>query len=175
MGIKRWVSYLPLAQLPVWLLAIETIRKMCGLQEGLLGIVSRGIFPNEIDASSLTTVGLESAFATEGALWFPNLLLEDPEMYLPFMLSASILLNLSNATGPNAKPWQRRLTNSMRIVALAMGPLMLHVPSAMLVYWISSSLLAYIQARLLDWAMPVKSPVVPCRPRTRKTVGATTG
>jgi inner membrane protein COX18 len=35
----------------------------------------------------------------------------------------------------------------------------------MLIYWISSSMLAYMQAAVLDRVMPIKPPVVPCKPR----------
>ena len=108
-------------------------------------------------------ISIEPSFATEGALWFPNLLVADPQMILPFMLSGVILLNLTKSTGTGV--WQKRLMRSLGVVGLAMGPLTLHFPSALLIYWISSTMLAYVQTAVLDKMMPIKQPVVPCKPR----------
>ncbi|RDW91619.1 hypothetical protein BP5796_02784 [Coleophoma crateriformis] len=167
----RWRNFLGLVQLPFWLVMIETIRKMCGAHVGLLGMMAARISGGVEDAAAtaaaaITSLPKEASLATEGALWFPDLLVPDPHLVLPFMLSGAILLNLSNAL-PSKNPavWQKRLVRSLRIVALAIGPLTLQVPSAMLVYWISSSTLAYTQARLLDAFMPLKKLVEPCKPK----------
>lgn len=165
-------------QLPIWLTAIETIRKMCGTRTGLLGIIAASLSSGTDttgleDGASIIGVQTEASFATEGALWFQDLLLPDPQMILPFMLSGAILLNLTNAApaGKKLSTFQRRLTNSLKIVGLAIGPLTLQVPSAMLVYWISSSMLAYTQALVLDRLMPVKPPVVAPKPREPPGLG----
>lgn len=156
---------LPLVQLPVWLTAIEAVRAMCGAKSGLLGMVFRS--DNDLDAIS-GGIMKEISLATEGALWFPDLLVPDPQLILPFMLSGAVLLNLSNTRGgANQAVWQKRMHRSMMAVAVALGPLTLQVPSAMLVYWISSSLLAYIQAMVLERAMPMPTPVKPCDPKKR--------
>ncbi|MCJ1440093.1 MAG: hypothetical protein MMC23_000575, partial [Stictis urceolatum] len=42
-GLKLWPAYHGLFQLPVWLLCIETIRKMCGMPEGLLGLITKSL------------------------------------------------------------------------------------------------------------------------------------
>lgn len=167
-GCPVWKTMLPLVQLPVWLTAIEAVRAMCGAQSGLLGMVLRS--DNDADAISAGIVK-EASFATEGALWFPDLLVPDPQLILPFMLSGAVLLNLSSVkSGPNQALWQKRVKRSMKVVALALGPLTLQLPSAMLIYWISSSLLALIQAKVLDWAMPLPTPVKPCDPKKRWAV-----
>jgi len=136
---------------------------MCGKESGLLGMMAAR-FGGDDSASAVVEKGIpiEQSFATEGALWFPDLLAADPQMVLPFMLSGAILLNLSNAEGNTI--WQKRLKRSLGIVGLALGPLTLQLPSAMLIYWISSSMLAYIQAAVLDRVMPIKA-VQPCKPR----------
>ena len=175
-GCGRWKMFLPIIQVPIWLTAIETIRKMCGTSTGLLGMIA-ATFTSGKDAAGLedsaiiTGVETELSFATEGALWFQDLLLPDPQMILPFMLSGTILLNLTHAAprGMKMSTFQRRLSNSLKIVGLVIGPLILHVPSAMLVYWISSSMLAYTQALVLDRVMPVKPPNV--APKTRNQSG----
>ncbi|PQE07437.1 hypothetical protein CJF30_00007167 [Rutstroemia sp. NJR-2017a BBW] len=171
-----WKHYLGFVQLPVWLVVVETIRSMCGARDGLLRWIA-----SLFTASAAKGVGVEAAaesgqtmgsllfdpsFATEGALWFPNLLVPDPMLALPFILSGSILLNLSGVPSRSQSKWNRRLTNSLKVLALAIVPLTLQMPSAMLVYWTSSSLLAYGQAKFLDVMMPVKKPVVPCKPPT---------
>lgn len=166
-GCSMWKTMLPLAQLPVWLTAIEAVRAMCGARAGLLGMMMRT--ENNVDAIT-AGIAQEVSFATGGALWFPDLLVPDPQLVLPFMLSGVILLNLTNAsarTGQEQTVWQRRIQRSLGVFALAIGPLTLQVPSAMLVYWISSSLLAYLQAAVLDKVMPIPAPVKPCDPRKR--------
>jgi inner membrane protein COX18 len=167
LGCSLWKGYLPpMIQIPVWLTAVEALRRMCGKEEGLVGMAA-WLFRSDdaTNASAMIEGGIpiEPSFATEGALWFPNLLAADPQMILPFMLSGVILLNLTKSTGTSV--WQKRLVRSMGVVGLAMGPLTLQFPSALLIYWISSTMLAYIQAVVLDRMMPIKPPVVPCKPR----------
>ncbi|PQE26704.1 hypothetical protein CJF31_00003385 [Rutstroemia sp. NJR-2017a BVV2] len=168
-----WKHYLGFVQLPVWLVVVETIRSMCGARDGLLRWIAslftasaaKGVGVEAAAESSQTMGSLlfDPSFATEGALWFPNLLVPDPMLALPFILSGSILLNLSGVPSRSQSKWSRRLTNSLKVLALAIVPLTLQMPSAMLVYWTSSSLLAYGQAKLLDVMMPVKKPVEPCK------------
>jgi inner membrane protein COX18 len=167
-----WKNVLPpLVQIPVWLTAIEALRQMCGKEAGLIGMAA-GLFREDESAPASTIVQtalpFEPSFATEGALWFPNLLVADPQMILPFMLSGAILLNLSKSTGTAV--WQKRMMRSLGIVGLAIGPLTLQVPSAMLIYWICSTLSAYVQAAVLERLMPVKPPVVPCKSRKPKGI-----
>ncbi|KAM3072561.1 hypothetical protein ACMFMG_009354 [Clarireedia jacksonii] len=169
----QWKHFLGFVQLPVWLVAVETIRSMCGVHEGLLGWIASlftfsaingvGVEAAAESSQNMGSLLFEPSFATGGALWFPNLLVPDPMLLLPFMLSGSILLNLSGTGSQSQIAWRRRLANSMKVVALAIIPLTLQMPSAMLVYWTSSSLLAYGQSKLLDVVMPIKPPVVPCK------------
>ena len=167
------MNFLGLTQVPVFLVAMETVRKMCGANQGILGMVLGSGSPTseegarEAVANAGTGIGVEESFATEGALWFPNLLLPDPHLVLPFILSASILLNLFGHKTPKVAlgVWRTRLIRGMGIAAIAMGPIMINVPSAMVLYWISSSLMAFGQAVVLEWLMPISNPVVPCVPK----------
>ena len=171
---------LPFAQLPVFLIVIETIRKMAGREEGLAGMfwarMSNLFSSSESDALSpladevVKTVQIEPSLATEGALWFPDLLVHDPQLILPFVLSSAILLNifgrLPSAAGTLAESkWQKRFKRILGTLALAIGPLTMHVPSAMLVYWISSSVLAYLQAVALELWRPLQKPEGPLKPK----------
>lgn len=170
-GCGLWKNYLGLAQLPIFLATMEALRAMSGASQGWWGMLSGS--GTEGTEAVLTADGLvgaasipvESLFATEGALWFPNLLLPDPQLVLPFMLSGVILLNLFGHRHAVMGQWQKRFMRSMGLVALAMGPIMINVPSALVWYWVSSSTLAYGQAFLLERLMPIKKPVTPCKPK----------
>jgi mitochondrial inner membrane protein COX18 len=172
-GCGLWKNYLGLAQVPVFLVTMEALRAMAGAQQGWWGMItgSRNVGADTdalLTADGFTGTALipvESSFATEGALWFPNLLLADPQLLLPFMLSGAILLNLFGHKPVALGPWQTRFRRSMGIVALAIGPIMIPVPSALVLYWVSSSMLAYGQSLLLERLMPIKKPVRPCKPK----------
>ncbi|KAH0543615.1 hypothetical protein FGG08_002053 [Glutinoglossum americanum] len=184
---ERWKLFLPLAQLPVWLVVVETIRRMCGTHKGLLGLIfstreeipssnipnleaptgvlttqtqNLGDFLGSIEAGNLKElVTIEPSFAQEGALWFQDLLVPDPLLILPFVLSGSLFMNLYLGTRDvrtkKLSVYQRRWMNTLKIFALAIGPMTLQVPSAILVYWISSSFFALGQNVLLDKFLPL--------------------
>lgn len=160
-----WKNNLSFLQFPVWLTAVEAVRKMCGKEVGLLGLMFGTAGETKEIQEAMRANGMELSLANEGALWFPDLLVPDPMLVLPFMLSGMMFLNLANTSAKNPSVAQRRLMNTLKIVALAIGPLTLHIPSAMLVYWISSSSFALGQALILERLMPVKPPVTPCKPR----------
>lgn len=184
-GCQLWKTLLPIAQFPIWLLLIETIRRMCGTHEGLLGLAT-GLFRGTnvdtgreatLKALTVSSVPVEESFATEGALWFQNLLVPDPTLTLPFVLSGMMFANVhfssrsSSLPGGERSTFERRMTRILKLVALAVGPLMLQVPSAMLLYWISSSALAMGQRVILDKLMPYTPPVKPCKPK-QSMIGA---
>jgi len=171
-----WKNFLGLAQLPVFLATMEAIRGMAGSHQGWWGMITSSEFIKvgvERTDAVLTADGLvktplipvESTFATEGALWFPDLLVPDPQLILPFLLSGAILLNIFGHRPAQMGVWQTRFTRSMGIVALAVGPIMMHVPSALVLYWVSSSMLAYGQSLLLERLVPIQKRVTPCQPK----------
>ena len=179
MGIKRLPRLVPLLQLPIWLLCIETIRRMCGTHEGLLGLITKSFETTETndaiaDASfsKQVSVPIEPSMASEGALWFPDLLVPDPWLLLPVMLSVSLLANISHAdyqqglrSGGKRSKFGTRLSRTLKLVALAAFPLTLHMPSAMLLYWISSSVTAFLQGLFVNYLLPLPPRVIPCKPR----------
>jgi inner membrane protein COX18 len=117
----------------------------------------------------------DPSMATEGILWFQDLSAADPYLILPFALSASMFLALtptSTLLRPFTKPdptakvtqpskWQRRLRNSLKVIALAAGPLTLQMPSGILLYWISSSVLGVGTSVVLEKVLPAPKGVVP--------------
>ena len=176
-GAQRWKLFLPFLQLPVFLMVMDSIRRLCGGSSGLIPWTMDVVTwlwsgkqgePLEQTAQILSPV--EQSLSNEGALWFQNLLLPDPLLILPFMLSGTMLMTIYagtkrvTATTTTSK-LHRRFTNIMKIVALAIGPLTLQVPSAMLVYWISSFLLSMIQNAIFDKYRPqqLMPTVEPCK------------
>ncbi|KAI4184216.1 MAG: hypothetical protein L6R41_004898 [Letrouitia leprolyta] len=119
------------------------------------------------DISEVSAVPIEPSLSTEGALWFPDLLVPDPHLILPFILSATMFANITYQERIAKKgsltlgTFQRRLGNSFKIVVLAVGPLTLAVPSAIHVYWISSSAFALANNILLNWSSPIVQPRKP--------------
>ena len=177
MGVQIWKSSLSWLQLPVFLVAIESIRKLCGTHGGLLALMMKR--PAETasrddilqDVGNASSYELKESLADEGALWFPDLTVADPMLIMPFMLSGCLFANIlfherrATATGIVPGKWQLRLQHTMKIIALAIGPATLGVPSAMLIYWITSSICALGQNVFLQWYMPGKPLVTPCKPR----------
>lgn len=190
---SRWKGFVPMVSLFVWLPVMETIRNMTGANVGILGLVMgedgyKGKASNVGVSSEQATVSPESlvtdlprnqnqffepTLVTEGGLWFPDLTASDPLLLLPFMLSASMFLNLMpsrrkslNVPGATVSTSQRRLTNILKVMALAVGPLTLQMPAGMLIYWITSMTLGYIQSVVLDIYMPLRPPVLPCGTRS---------
>ena len=176
MGVQYWKSSLTWIQLPIFLVVIDTIRAMCGYEKGLLGILTRGaegedVVPAENIDQTLDDPYFEPTLALEGALWFPDLLVPDPMLILPFTLSASLFAIIygverrSKSLGVPIQKWQLRIQQAMKIFALLIGPATVGVPSGILVYWISSTWFGICQNALLDWYLPTKPAVEPLKPK----------
>ena len=198
-GTQPWKGFLLLLQLPVFLVVIETIRKMSGTHAGIIGMLTPGLTQaepaappagllephsaphEEVEppaaffedstltdlAAPLSIVPVEHSLATEGMLWFPDLLAPDPLLILPFALSASLFLNLYYHSRvlaiANPSRFQRRVNKALQMLALSVGPATLQLPSAILLYWISSSFLALGQSMLLQWYLPNAPVITPCK------------
>ncbi|KAI9054083.1 hypothetical protein LZ554_001254 [Drepanopeziza brunnea f. sp. 'monogermtubi'] len=177
-GCRIWKNFLALVQLPVFLSVMEALRKMCGSREGVLGMLMgnqnnvgetgvenvAGVITGDGLVDQVLSIPTEMSLATEGMLWFPNLLVGDPQLVLPFVLSATLMLNIFGLP-TSRRPWSVRLKRSLGLVCLIVGPLMINVPSALLIYWISSSASAYLQALALEKFMPIPKTVAPCEPK----------
>ena len=175
-GIRPWGPYVPLLQLPIWLLVIETIRRMCGAGTGLLALIFRQFDGVPADGEALAGSSsslIEASLSTEGALWFPDLLASDPMLILPFTLSAVVFSNikLHQMSDRNAgivpSTISRRLDKTMMLLAIAIGPVTLHLPAAILIYWITSALFATVQTTFFNWFMPLPRSPIPCKPKQR--------
>jgi mitochondrial inner membrane protein COX18 len=123
-------------------------------------------FPSFDDA----LVPLTPSLATEGALWFPNLLLPDPTGFvMPVMLSGTIIANVlvsfrKSHEDPKIKTTISRPTMiiSGAFVAggLVVGLLSVSMPAAMQLYWISSASFSLVQAPVINWLYPRKTRIV---------------
>ena len=193
-GTEGWKTWLGLVQIPIWLTMIEALRRMCGVPDGLLGIVQKSLaklwnwgaeMDNTVQGESTEeavsasaeaskmvpqvtgNISIEPTLATEGMLWLPNLLVSDPYGILSIILTCSIWANVgyaeqkSRLVSPEPSKWRQRLTRGMLVLGVGVGFATLQLPSAMLVYWISSSGSALCFSVLLEKYRPLARPFVP--------------
>ncbi|KKY23395.1 putative membrane insertion protein [Diplodia seriata] len=137
--------------------------------------------PSSAPDTAILSEWLQPSLATEGMLWFPNLMVPDPLMILPFAVSGLTIASLyAGSRAPNKtkeKPAHTILKRVMMTFALAIGPLTLNMPAGILLYWSASTVCAFLTHVLLDMFRPIRMPPKPCKrtipysPR-RKVVGA---
>lgn len=186
-GVQRWKLFMPpLIQIPIWFAFMETIRRMCGSEGGVLVpmLAKFGLAdPHSSQAASElgggessileaagvvgSKVGIESGFATEGVLWFPDLLVADPFLVpLPALLSCVTLLNITTPFEKKAilkSKWQVRIYRMLIGFGIAIAPVTMGLPAALHVYWISSSAVGLVQNYILSRLMPLKRPIKPLK------------
>ncbi|KAF2272721.1 uncharacterized protein EI97DRAFT_198938 [Westerdykella ornata] len=168
------------AQLPIFLAFAETLRRMSGYGRGLLRIAT--------DACGITTpleagkqgIGVaygtdiaanpwfDGSLATEGALWFPDLLIPDPTGALPFIVSGLMFTNVYTSTLDQELDAQRsRFSKVLRTTALGLSAslcvLLQYVPASMVLYWASSSASALVWNCWLSWRYPIARGFQPCK------------
>lgn len=182
-------------QMSVWLVLSETLRRMSGASEGLLTLLtswfrtgtasiietpmqqvpvheeplseiasSSNASPIEEQVMTYVTEGLDH----EGALWFTDLLVADPHGYLSALL-ATLFVTQIMLGGRSKTVGQVRLQRALVVLGLAMFPLTLNVPAAMMVYWISSMSFGLMIQTVLDWLRPLRIPKSPPRLANMKT------
>ena len=159
--IYKWAPYSIVLQFPVFLSMMEALRRMVGMDGGLLTVLKAGFG----ETSGENVVPLEPSMATGGALWFPDLLAHDPTHVLPVVLATTLYLNISLgwkpkseveiATLPPRAAFNARILNKLRFglqcVPFYIAPSMIaaQVPSGFLLYWISSTLIATLQTKII--------------------------
>ncbi|KAH7125331.1 hypothetical protein B0J11DRAFT_302877 [Dendryphion nanum] len=196
---KRWNCSLwgqvgwTVAQLPLFLVMAEVIRRMSGINTGLLGlglnavglksssivekteISDSGAYGADIDATPwfesygtdiVANPWFDSSLADGGILWFTNLLVADPTHMLGFGVSALMFANIylsKNGSVGTPNRLQRILRRSMLLVSLAIGPLCIDVPAGLLWYWASSTTSVIVWNVWLDRKYPIVKGFEPCR------------
>lgn len=176
---KRWkvtpgYRYASALQLPVWLSLMESLRCMSGNTTGLASWVLSLLEPSKSPGDFLHMT-VEPTLANEGALWFPDLLAGDPTATLPVLLSLSILLNVRTgwhtiplpdmADMPDIQMYQatafRGLRLFIQIMAVNAGAAAFfsQMPTALLIYWVTSTNIATLQTYLLGKYMFLRPPM----------------
>ncbi|KAF2647094.1 hypothetical protein K491DRAFT_699841 [Lophiostoma macrostomum CBS 122681] len=185
---KRWhcsvwqqVSF-AIGQFPIFLVMAESVRRMAATKDGLLNMALRGVglIGGDTETNAAIVDGqwvadltanpwFEPSLATEGMLWFPNLLIPDPTGLLPFVLSAVMFTNVyvakNSATGnfERGSSFSRRVRVFMIGVSLCIGPFCQYLPSGLILYWISSTSSAMAWNAWLDRRYPVAEGFGPCK------------
>ncbi|CCU74463.1 unnamed protein product [Blumeria hordei] len=160
----RWKMFLGALQIPIFFGVLDVWRRMANMR---LTTLTKLISPDTMSANS-PIIPIEPDLATEGMLWFQNLLLADPQMVLPFLLSGTMLLNIfatQNLQTTRQGRWQVIIRRCMGVVALCAGPMLMHIPCVLLLYWISNSLLNFVQYWLIARMIPVSYPLPPPVPK----------
>lgn len=176
-GVPNWKNFLPFLHLPILLTAIETLRMMTGAEVGLLGHLASGIGGYSvpfISPTSSLTEWFEPTLANEGVLWFKDLMVADPEGRLSYILSGALLLNIwdfGKKAVRERSVWQKRLQRALIAVACVAGPLLSPVPSAILIYWISSLTFAAVQSSVLTRVLVLKI-ISACNPKKFAGIGS---
>jgi len=129
---QRWKLFVPaLVQLPVWLVASATLR---------------ALLPGEHQVDWLRDLMggggvVAEDIAGSGFMWIGDLAAADPTLFLPGLFAATVLANVRfNAwERPTASKWGRRWTNGLSVAALGMGLVVVKVPAALVLYWLTSA------------------------------------
>lgn len=179
--VQFWKSYVVYLNVPTWVIVMETIRRMTGTEDGMLSLIAKQLTarkgmqnPQFVTPDEL--VPIEPSLATEGMLWFDNLMIPDPLSILPFVVSGFLYVMYSTRKGiidfqppPGSTSEQLilvRIINELKarilkVGALLIGPATLMFPSAMLLYWFSSSLAAVtLQYLLKRWLGRSQIPII---------------
>lgn len=173
---KRWnvtlrgqISW-TFAQIPIFFTMAETIRQMCGARDGLLAMGlsafrSEDVVPSVHGVAMTSNAWFEPSLANEGMLWFQDLLLPDPTGALPFVVSAIMFANIytSKNTVSTDSKWPLLIRRTLMGLALLIGPLCQALPSALLLYWASSTTSVMLWNFWLDWKYPAPRGFTACK------------
>ncbi|KAI0099321.1 hypothetical protein GGR51DRAFT_564968 [Nemania sp. FL0031] len=133
LGLQEWRLYSSILSFPVWLIAIDGVRRLCGGPRGLIGSLVAGWGGNEgttttttmptstaapegsiadltpdpavLSAAVETSATVDPSLTIEGCLWFTDLSASDPYHVLPLALSCTLLWNLMPSS--RAEFWDR--------------------------------------------------------------------
>ena len=160
-GIHPRGNFIMYINIPIWFAMMETIRRMTGTEDGMLSLISNSsaaFGPKENPGPSITdeVIPIDPSLATEGMLWFDNLMIPDSTMILPFALSGIVYAMYSYPAGTyearlipmmgtqedanQVRSFNLQRRKYQKLGALAIGPATLMFPSAMLLYWFSGAL-----------------------------------
>ncbi|KAI9036845.1 putative mitochondrial export translocase Oxa2 [Aspergillus affinis] len=179
-NVARFWKPLNFLQIPIWLSIMESIRAMSGSTTGLVPyLLSFLESSSSAEASAALQRAVEPSLATEGALWFPDLMAGDSTGILPAVMTFSILLNIRSGWKAPAlselsdlprlelakKLSVKGLRVFIQVLALNVGLSSYYhqFPAALMLYWITSTNTATLQTYLLDKYMIFNQPLKPWR------------
>jgi inner membrane protein COX18 len=179
---KRWNVSLSgqiswtVAQLPIFIAMAEVIRQKCGAHDGLIGMAVAAAKgegttmtneAGELIARVTPTAWFEPSLATEGMLWFQDLLVPDPTGVLPFIASGIMFANIyttkNTVESDPSRRWPGVLRRSLLFVALLIGPACQHLPAALMLYWSSSTASVMLWNVWLDRKYPAPRGYTACK------------
>jgi inner membrane protein COX18 len=180
---KKWkiprtsIAVVPLIQLPVWATMMEGIRHICGVEMGLFRYFSPANAIHGPQVQGLS--GAEPTLASEGTLWFSDLLAGDSTGILPLMLTFSILGNLRGSIATKTFAEASDLEKPQMIVQIFLKftkyfgqafafyiGLMAYLsgmPTGLLLYWITSTNVATLQTLFVNNYLFVNKPMTAAR------------
>jgi inner membrane protein COX18 len=130
------VAILPWVQIPLWITLSLGLRNVCGAYPGA-------------DPSCI-----DSSLHSEGFLWVPDLTMTDSWWILPVILGLCNWLNIelhSLKKLSKGNHGSRIITNILRVMSIGMIYIATHVPSAMCLYWATSSCIGLAQTILFQF------------------------
>lgn len=110
-----------------------------------------------------TSPFFEPSLATEGMLWFPNLILPDP--FLPFIVSGLMFSNIyfTKNAPTTEKNWPNAIRRSLLALSLFIGPLCQGLPAGLMLYWVSSTTSVMVWNKWLNWKYPTPKDFTACK------------
>ncbi|KAJ9306088.1 hypothetical protein DTO217A2_4388 [Paecilomyces variotii] len=179
---KRWKAarfhgMATFLQIPIWLSLMESLRAMCGNNNGLVPWVLSLMESESADPSQYHHLNIEQSLASEGALWFPDLLAGDTTGILPLMLAATIWTNVSIgwktpsfkelADFPRTEMVKQGILKTIKMfiqfmaINIGINSYMSGMPTGLMIYWITSANVATLQTAFLNKYMFSKAPLKP--------------
>lgn len=118
--------------------------------DGLAAVVSNPFF--------------EPSLASEGMLWFQDLVVPDPTGALPFIVSGLMFSNIyfTKNTATSGANWPNVLRRTMLGVSLLIGPFCQSLPAGLMLYWASSTSSVILWNAWLDWRYPAPRGFMAC-------------
>lgn len=161
---------LSLSFLPVWVVNLDVLRRMAGVE-------------NTVLTASGGTIPVEPTFSSEGALWFSDLTAADPTLILPIAFGAAQVANWYFSGGNKVNEREKearampagsakaravihvRLYRLLLLVTAASGPICIiaQVPSGVMLYLLSSAVTMLLQRPILKRILKIEEPIKPAR------------
>ncbi|KAK6495240.1 Cytochrome c oxidase assembly protein cox18, mitochondrial [Arthrobotrys musiformis] len=182
-GCQYWKGFVGLIQIPVWVLASVSVRRVTGVGgwDSPIDIAKRAREVNALQSPGAVEI---PAPVTEGMVgideitakvreemqtggidgWFVDLLQPDPYMILPIVFSLTLFTNVMSATARASKEptgWRKGLRNALMGISLAAFPLTIGSPAVLLLYWITSGTYSLIQNAVIHKVYPPSKAITP--------------